>query len=72
MDLNLSCAMIFGPKFYGDLVYKLKKSVAPNTFSVQFIIIISNYAWWSNQSRLATFLSSLIARRWVGLPTLGA
>ena len=27
-------------------------------------------AWWSTQSRLATLLSSLIARRWVGLQTL--
>ena len=26
--------------------------------------------WWSTQSRLATLLSSLIARRWVGLQTL--
>ena len=25
------------------------------------------HAWWSTQSRLATLLSSLIARRWVGL-----
>ena len=28
------------------------------------------HAWWSIQSRLATLLSSLIARRWVGLQTL--
>ena len=28
------------------------------------------HAWWSTQSRSATFLSSLIARRWVGLQTL--
>ena len=28
------------------------------------------HAWWSTQSRLATLLSSLIARRWVGLQTL--
>ena len=26
------------------------------------------HAWWSTQSQLATLLSSLIARRWVGLP----
>ena len=29
------------------------------------------HAWWSTKSRLATLLSSLIARRWVGLQTLG-
>ena len=28
------------------------------------------HSWWSTQSRLATLLSSLIARRWVGLQTL--
>ena len=28
------------------------------------------HAWWSTQTRLATLLSSLIARRWVGLQTL--
>ena len=28
------------------------------------------HAWWSTQSQLATLLSSLIARRWVGLQTL--
>ena len=72
------------PDFYGDLVYKLKKMVGCNYFSAQFIKIISNYkrlaitlmycnrqhAWWSTQSRLATLLSSLIARRWVGFQTL--
>ena len=72
------------PDFYGDLVYKLKKIVGSNNFSAQFIKIISHYkklaitlmychrlhAWWSTQSRLATLLSSLIARRWVGLQTL--
>ena len=72
------------PEFYGDLVYKLKKIVGSNSFSMQFIKIISNYkkngyninvlqqtvAWWSTQSRLETLLSSLIARWWVGLPTL--
>ena len=72
------------PDFYGDLVYKLKKIVGSNIFSAQFIKIISHYkkigcnimynyrlhAWWSTQSRLATLLSSLIARRLVGLQTL--
>ena len=31
------------PEFYGDLVYKLKKIVGSNKFSVQFIKIISHY-----------------------------
>ena len=31
------------PEFYGDLVYKLKKVVGSNNFSVQFIKIISHY-----------------------------
>ena len=65
------------PGFYGDLVYKLKKIVGSNNFSAQFIKKISHYkkigykinvlqqaaCWWSIQSRLATLLSTLIARR---------
>ena len=31
------------PDFYGDLVYKLKKIVGSNNFSVHFIKIISHY-----------------------------
>ena len=31
------------PKFYGDLVYKLKKIVGFNNFSAQFIKIVSHY-----------------------------
>ena len=31
------------PEFYGDLVYKLKKTVGSDTFSAQFIKIISHY-----------------------------
>ena len=31
------------PEFYGDLVYRLKKIVGSNNFSVQFIKIISHY-----------------------------
>ena len=70
------------PDFYGDLVYKLKKIVGSNNFSAQFIKIISHYkkitlmyrnrlhAKWSTNSRLATLLSSLIARQWVRLQTL--
>ena len=58
--------------------------VGSDIFSVQFIKIISHYkkigyninvlqqtaSWWSTQSRLATLLCSLIARRWVGPQTL--
>ena len=65
-------------------MYTLKKIVGSNNFSTQ-IKIISHYkrlaiilmycnrlhAWWSTQSRLATLLSSLIARRWVGLRLKG-
>ena len=31
------------PEFYGDLMYKLKKIVGSNNFSVHFIKIISDY-----------------------------
>ena len=31
------------PDFYGDLVYKLKKIVGSNNFSVQFVKIISHH-----------------------------
>ena len=71
------------PDFNGDLVYMSKKIVGSNNFTAQLIkiIIIKRlaitlmycnrlHAWWSTQSRLATLLSSLIARRWVGLQTL--
>ena len=69
------------PEFYGDILIQLKKIVGSNIFSAQFIKIFSHYkkigitlmycnrlhAWWSAQSRLATLLSSLIARWRVGL-----
>ena len=29
------------------------------------------HAWWSTQSRLATLFSSLVARQWAVLQTLG-
>ena len=72
------------PDFYGDLVYKLKKIVGSYNFSAQFIKIMSRYkkigyninvlqqtaCLVATQSRLATFLSSLIAHQWVGLQTL--
>ena len=65
------------PEFYGGLVFKLKKIVGTNIFSVLFSKIISHYknigynrlhAWWS--SRLTTLLSSLMARWQVGPQTL--
>ena len=69
------------PDFYGDLVYKLKKIIGSNNFqrtSLKQFPIIKRFAitliycnrlhaWWSTQSPSATLLSSLIARRWVGL-----
>ena len=72
------------PELYCDLVYKLKKIVGSHTFSAQFIKIISNYKKISyninvlqltaffvvNPILLVALLSSLIARRWVGLQTL--
>ena len=67
-----------------QIVYTLKKIVDTTNISAQFIIRIYHYkrvvitlmycnklhAWWSTQSRLATLLSSLIARRLVGPKTL--
>ena len=56
------------PELYGDLVYKLKKFVGTNNFSVQFTKVISHYkrlvttlvycnklhAYLSTKSRLVT------------------
>ena len=72
------------PEFYGDLVYKLKKIIGFNIFSAQFIKIISQYKKIGynidalqqtaclvvNPIMVGNFVSSLIARRWVGLQTL--
>ena len=71
------------PEFYGDLVYTLKKIVGSNHFSAQYIKIISRYkkigyninvlqktACLVANPITANLLSSLIARRWVGLQTL--
>ena len=77
--------LISEPDFYGDLVYKLKKIVGSNNFSAQFIKIISHYKKIGyninvlqqtaclvvNPITIGNLLSSLIARRWVGLRTLG-
>ena len=77
---SLLCQELSEPEFYSDLVYKFKKVVGSNNFSGQIIEIISYdkkigyyinvHAWWSTQSWLATLLSSLISRWWVGLQTL--
>ena len=40
---SLLCQGLSKPDFYGDLVYKLKKIVGSNNFSVQFIKIIYHY-----------------------------
>ena len=70
------------PEFYGDLVYKLMLAlIIFQRSSLKLFPIIKRlaitlmycnklHAWWSTQSRLATLLSSLIARRWVRLQTL--
>ena len=72
------------PDFYFDLVYKLKKIVGSNSFSAQFIKIISHYkkigyninvlqqtaSLVVNPITVCNFAFLLIARRWVGLQTL--
>ena len=40
---SLSHQGLSEPEFYGDLVYKLKKIVGSNNFSVEFIKIVSYY-----------------------------
>ena len=73
-----------GPDFYGDSVCRLRRIVGSGGFLARFIGVVSHYGrvgcninvlqqtacLVSAQSRLATLLSSLIARRWVGLQTL--
>ena len=82
--IGLKSLLCYGLKFYGDLVYRLKKIVDFNNFSAPFIKIFSQFkkigynfnilqqtaAWWSTQSQLTILLSSLIARRWVRLQIL--
>ena len=70
------------PEFYADLVYELKKTVGSNNFSARVskriikrlaITLMYCYilhAWWTKPSWLASWLSSLIAGRWLGLQTL--
>ena len=40
---SLLCQRLSEPEFYGNFVYKLQKIVGFNTFSAQFIKIISHY-----------------------------
>ena len=45
-QIGLKCLLRQGlsePEFYGDMVYKMKRFVGSNNFSVQFIKIISHY-----------------------------
>ena len=84
LDLYLSCQGFSKPEFYGDLVYKLKIVGSKKKFqrsSLKLFPIIKRlaitlmhcnrlHAWWSTHSRMATLLSSLIARWRVGLNTL--
>ena len=48
----------------------LKQFPIVNRLAITLMYCNRLHAWWSPQSRLATLLSSLIARRWVGLQTL--
>ena len=72
------------PEFYGDLVYKFRNPVGKTEFPDQFKNIILRYKRIGynvdvmrqsaclvvNPLRFTTLLSSLIARRWVGVQTL--
>ena len=40
---SILCQGLSGPELYGVLVYKMKKIVGSNNFSLQFIKIISHY-----------------------------
>ena len=40
---SLLCQGLSKPKFYGEIVYKLKKIVGSNYFSAQFMKIILHY-----------------------------
>ena len=54
-----------------DLFYHILSFSSILFFNLSLIVVCNiQHAWWSTQSRLATLLSSLIARRWVGLQTI--
>ena len=81
---TLRCDMrlgLLGPGFCGGLVCGLGKIVGSSNFQCSSLgwfpikknrlkHVFQQTVWWSTQSLLATLLSSLIARRWVGLQTL--
>ena len=48
------------PEFYGELVYKLKKIVASNNFSAQFIKIISHYKKISHNINVLQQIACLV------------
>ena len=65
-DLNLSITNGIVPsKIYDKREFPIIKRLA-----ITLMYCSRLHAWWSTQSRLATLLSSLIARWWVRLQTL--
>ena len=85
LDLNLSCAKDFKNlnsmvtwcikwKWLLALIFFQRNSLKYfhiiKRLAITLMYYNRLYAWWSTQSRLATLLSSFIARRWVRLQTL--
>ena len=85
LDLNLSCTKDFRNlismvtwcinwrRLLALIIFQrrsLKLFPIIKKLSITLMYCNSLHAWWSTQSWLATLLSSLIARRWVGLQTL--
>ena len=85
LDINLSCAKDFRNlismvtwciNWRGSLALIIFQGSSLKLFPIMKRLAITLvycsrvHAWWSTQSRLATLLSSLIARRWVRLQTL--
>ena len=59
------------PEFYGDLVYKFRKIIGKYDFPYHFKKIIVRYKkiGYNNIGGLTALVTSLIARRLVGLQT---
>ena len=85
LDLNLFCAKDFRNlismvtwciswrRLFALIIFQrssLKKYPIIKRLAITLMYCNRLHAWWSTQSRLATLLSSLIARRWVRLQTL--
>ena len=85
LDLNLSCAKDFRNlismvtwciswrRLLALIIFQrssLKSFPIIKRLAITLMYCNRLHAWWSTQSRLATLLSSLIARRWVWLQTL--